>query len=119
MYIDIYYLSLLCIGICGFVTGKPVACNFGLLSVVFDSRWGIVACCFGPLSFSGRFLKGLLQELTWLLEPKAARAPKPLSNTASCPSHCYMIPGNLDKSPLTNWAAVKELKLRFRIMHIQ
>ena len=31
-----------------------MASNYGLLWLLYGLRWGIVACCFGPLGFSGR-----------------------------------------------------------------
>ena len=34
--------------------GKPVACNFGLLWLIYGLLWGIVACCFGLLGFPGK-----------------------------------------------------------------
>ena len=39
--------------------GKPVACNYGLLSVDYGLLWGIVACYFGLLSVPGSKLKGV------------------------------------------------------------
>ena len=42
--------------------GKPVACNYGLLWLIYGLRWGIVACYFGLLGFSGSVAAGDLNE---------------------------------------------------------
>ena len=37
----------------GLLPGKPVVCNYGLLSINSGLLWSIVACCFGLLGFPG------------------------------------------------------------------
>ena len=39
---------------CGTLAGKPVASNYGLLSVNGGLLWGLVACYFGLLGVPGR-----------------------------------------------------------------
>ena len=35
--------------------GKPVACNYGLLWLIYGLLWGLVACCFRLLGVPGTF----------------------------------------------------------------